>query len=87
MHTHNSSQTIDGQRRSFDHKGPIAFVGGRFYLVAVGVDANGGKYVRVMIMQTIDNPKRQLIPGMLLTERALNLAPMAATKVVMSSRE
>jgi len=81
MHTHDSIQNINNRDRRFFHEGPVLLVENRLYLLGIG-NAQGSRYIRVMIMKNVDEPRTMPITGMLLTERAIGNIPFAS-KIVM----
>lgn len=64
----------------FNHDGPVYIRSKRIYLVGIGKD-KFGSYIRPIIIGTVDEPREQMMVGMVLTETAYHV-PMACKTVL-----
>jgi hypothetical protein len=79
-----SNQSFETRAKNYIHDGFVFFLNSRFYFLGLGQDVDGA-YMRPMIAKVVDNPRTQIINGMLLTEKANVKGPMASKIVLMQS--
>lgn len=89
-HTHGSVQNIVGvggviSEKEYMHRGPVFFTGSRVYFLGCG-RSKGERYFRTMIFQGNDLPHENVIYGIVLTESANRLRPLASPVALVSTR-
>lgn len=77
---HRSEQRIGARKISFRHRGPVFVLSNRIYLLGIGND-EPASYVRPIILKAVDDPKKQELIGIVLTETTDNV-PLASKTVL-----
>lgn len=80
---HRSQQPIiDNTLQPFDHEGPVYVLSTRIYMIGIGTDSTGS-YLRPMILRAVDDPRKQELEGILLTETTNHKVPFASRTVLL----
>lgn len=83
---HTARQYVDGHGdHIYSHTGPVFILSDRLYLLGIG-SGDTGSYLRPMILKSVDNPAKEALVGVVMTETTSHVPFSTKTVLIAKAR-